>query len=90
MKIKLFERLSGTSLGSNRYCRGLIIDGQELITSYEEVRTGDIEVCKHPDPWDSRVRQVLVNRVEAKPTHCPLATKIKKALESYKPKRKTK
>lgn len=83
MKIKLFEEVASVGLGRTGYARGLVIDGKEITTSHESVKTGDIKTEKHPDPWDSRVRQTLINRTNAGPTHCPLAIKIKAALEAY-------
>lgn len=74
MKCALFENHVGGCIGEATYARGLVVNGVELITSYERVRTGDVETTAHPDPWDGRVRKSLVNPVaNPTPRHCPLA-----------------
>lgn len=77
MKIKLFETLCGTSLGTNHFTRGLIIDGKEITTSHETVKTGDI---RRRSLGRGYVRSTLINHTNNKPTHCPLAIEMRAAL----------
>lgn len=85
--MRTFEKPCCSGLGSTSYARGVEIDGVELVTSYEDVKTGDIKTidlnCAKYGFKDS-VRQVLVNKTSNKPTKCKLAKEILAAMKAHR------
>lgn len=82
--MKTFERLVGTELGCNHYARGIEIDGVELITSYEQIKTGDV---KTEYKGNGFVYSRLTNAVNVVPTKCILAEEILTAMKRARSKR---